>query len=354
MKLGDISVSYVELMVRAVTHLGADPRPILQQFQLDATRLSSSDARISIPRFMRLGHAFIQQTQSPGLGLLMGRLTSPTHLGLAGLLSMSSLTVKDAAKALADYEILSSFNARGRSSFSLESGAGVCQFYSVSPYNDYNHFVVDSVLAGWMTLLYWVSGRDDIIKRVEFEFPAPSYSDQYAQYFSCEVQFASARNALLLHDWALPLLSLHRCAATHQALKLLADRERERVRHGLSFAELVARALSPLLNGHTPTLDLVAQRMNQAPWTLRRRLNDEGVSFQQVLNDTRRDLAISYVRETTLTLGEIAYLLGFGSTTAFQRAFKRWLGLAPGQYRLQYQAQQKPPAAASYNSTASS
>lgn len=334
MKLGDISVSYVELMVRAVQHVGVDPRPILNQFQLDDTRLTSSDARISIPRFMRLGHAFIQQTQAPWLGLLMGRLTSPTHSGLAGLLSMSSATIKDAARALTDYEILSSFNARGRSSFTLVDGMGVSQFYSVSPYNDYNHFVVDSVLAGWMTLLHWVAGRHDIVKRVEFEFPAPVYADQYGQYFSCEVQFSSTRNALVLHDWALPLLSVHRCAATHQALTLLADRERERVRHGLSFAELVARALSPLLNGQTPTLELVAQRMNQAPWTLRRRLNDEGVSFQQVLNETRRDLAISYVRETTLTLGEIAYLLGFGSTTAFQRAFKRWLGVAPGQYRL--------------------
>jgi AraC-like DNA-binding protein len=70
-----------------------------------------------------------------------------------------------------------------------------------------------------------------------------------------------------------------------------------------------------------------------ASWTLRRRLQGEGVTFQQVLNETRQSLAESYVRETSLTLGEIAYVLGFGSAAAFQRAFKRWTGEAPGRFR---------------------
>jgi AraC-like DNA-binding protein len=333
MRLGDLSVSYVELMARAVSEAGFDPSEVLRQYQLDDVKLASPDARISIPRFMRMGHSMISSFRLPHLGLEMGRCSSPSMMGIAGLLAQSAQDIRSACRAVTEYELLSSFNARGRSAFSAEKGQGVISFYSISPYNDYNLFVVDSILSGWATFLRMVSGRDDLVARVEVEFPAPEYRDQYADFFPCEVRFGAERNALVLHEWALPLTVRTRCASTYSALKLLADRELERVRLGLSFREMTERAIGPLLNGQTPTLEQVAQRLNMAPWTVRRRLTDEGYTFQQVLNDTRRDLAVSYVRDTTLTLGEIAYLLGFGSATAFQRAFKRWTGEAPGRFR---------------------
>ncbi|ASP40988.1 AraC family transcriptional regulator [Bacterioplanes sanyensis] len=335
MKLGDISVAYVELMVRAAEQLGADAAPLLAQYQLDQVRLASADARISIPRFMRLGHDLIEQCQAPQLGLVMGQLTSASHLGLAGLLAQSASDVRTACRCLTEYELLSSFNSRGRSQFSLEQGQGIAHFYSISPYNAFNLFVVDSVLAGWAAMLHWLTGRNDLIARVEVEFSRPAYGDFYKQAFPAEVVFDAPRNAVVLHDWALSLPSLHRCASTYEGLKRLADRELQRVRLGLSFREQVERAIGPLLNGQTPTLEAVSQRLNMAPWTVRRRLSSEDTNFQQVLNDTRRNLAMSYVRDTSLTLGEIAYLLGFGSAAAFQRAFKRWSGIAPGRFREQ-------------------
>ncbi|WP_430462002.1 AraC family transcriptional regulator [Thalassolituus sp. LLYu03] len=333
MRLGDISVAYVELMVRAVTAAGFDPEDILAQYQLDEVRLASPDARISIPRFMRMGHSFIQAARMPWLGLAMGECGSAPNMGLAGLLAQSAPDVRTACRALTEYELLSSFNARGRSVFFTEKGQGVACFYSISPYNDYNLFVVDSVLSGWWRFLHTLTGRNDLLVRVEVEFPAPAYRERYESTFPCEVRFGASRNAVVLHDWALNLPVISRCASTFNGLKQLADRELERVRLGLSFREMTERAIGPLLNGQTPTLEQVAQRLNMAPWTVRRRLTDEGCNFQQVLNDTRRDLAVSYVRDTSLTLGEIAYLLGFGSATAFQRAFKRWTGEAPGRFR---------------------
>ena len=333
MRLGDISVAYAELMARAVREWGGQPDGLLRQYQLDDVRLASPQARISIPRFMRLGHDLIEANDMPWLGLAMGQLTSAPVMGLAGLLAQSAPDVRTACRALTDYELLSSFNARGRSLFRVEQGQGILQFYSISPYNGYNLFVVDSVLAGWSQFLQQLSARQDIVLRVEVEFEAPAYRERYAEFFCCDVHFGASRNALVIRSGALDFPVLSRCASTWAALQTLAARELERVRLGLSFRELTERAIGPLLNGQTPTLEQVAQRLNSAPWTVRRRLQDEGFSFQQVLNETRRDLAISYVRDTSLTLGEVAYLLGFGSAAAFQRAFKRWTGEAPGRFR---------------------
>ena len=77
----------------------------------------------------------------------------------------------------------------------------------------------------------------------------------------------------------------------------------------------------------------VAARLQLPTWTLRRKLAEEGTQFRSILNDTRRDLAMAYIRDTELAFGEIAYLLGFASAEAFQRAFKRWNQQTPGEYR---------------------
>lgn len=334
MKLGDISVSYVEILQKTMCSLGSNPNLILQQFGLNSITLASPDARISIPRFMRLGFASIQYSKTPWLGLDMGIQTSASNLGIAGLMALSAENLKVALKSICDYELLSSSNARGQSAFYMSEGFGIAQFYSISPYNSFNLFVVDSVLSGWYHLARWLTGKDDCIETMCFEFSEPEYSYKYREYFDCEVRFSQPYNAVVIKPHALSYTVIHGCASTYELLKRQADADLEKVRMGLNFREKVARVITPLLNGSTPTLDHVAEQLNMAPWTVRRKLVAEGTTFQKVLNETRRGLAISYVKDTSFTLGEIAYLLGFGSPTAFQRAFKRWTGIAPGSYLL--------------------
>jgi AraC-like DNA-binding protein len=333
MKLGDLSITYVELLANAVRGLGHDPKPLLQQFRIEADTLSSPDTRISIPRFMRLGYQAIEETRSPWLGLEMGRTGQPSHLGIAGLLALTSPTLKDACLAISNYELLSSYNSRGASSFVQRRDQAYLRFYSISPYNAFNLFVVDSVLSGWHKLLRDITGREKLVTAIDIEFPAPIYADKYSEYFGCPVRFNAEHNQLVINPKVLSTPVTQNCASVHEGLKRIADKELEQVRLGVSVRESVARTIGPMLDGRTPELDSVARKLNMASWTLRRRLQDEGVTFQQVLNETRQSLAESYVRETSLTLGEIAYVLGFGSAAAFQRAFKRWTGEAPGRFR---------------------
>ena len=101
-----------------------------------------------------------------------------------------------------------------------------------------------------------------------------------------------------------------------------------------TLRERITSLLGPLLNGgREPDLEEVAACLKLPTWTLRRKLAEEGTQFRAILNDTRRDLAMTYIRDTELAFGEIAYLLGFASAEAFQRAFKRWNGQTPGEFR---------------------
>ncbi|WP_221799590.1 AraC family transcriptional regulator [Oceanobacter mangrovi] len=332
MKLGDISISYVELMARAARQLGYDPSAVLQAYQLPPERLALPGNRVSIPRFMRVGHELIESTRAPYLGLQMGVLSGPSVMGLAGWIAHSAASVRSACEALVRYELLCSFNARGRSAFVVEGGKGRMCFYSISPYNDYNRFVVDLVLVGWKTLLEQMAGKS-LIEAILIEFPAPEYQADYPRFVDCPVVFGAGQNALLLRDGALEQMLTQSCASSHRWLVEQAELELDKVRRGLSVAEQVARALSPLLVGHAPELSEVARQLGKPPWTLKRLLAAESTNYQTVLDDTRRELALAYVRETGLAIGEIAYLTGFGSATAFQRAFKRWTNQTPRQLR---------------------
>ncbi|WP_299788440.1 AraC family transcriptional regulator [uncultured Shewanella sp.] len=354
MKLGDISVSYIEIVIKAMEQLDIDIDDILTKYAINQVALSSPDARVTIPKFMRIGHECIVKSAAPWFGLVMGEVTTPTNLGIAGLLALASQNLKQACEQISTYELLNKYNSRGQSRFcvsspfamepakgrqlcrdyGIEEGQGALMFYSISPYNEYNHFVVDSVLSGWYRVIEALTGREDAVAKVCFEFPAPDYADKYDDFFGCEVLFGQPDNFLVMKAEALDWPCLNRSGPTFELLRRGADEDLEKVRLGLSFSEKVSRAIGPLLDGTTPTLEQVSEQLNMAPWTVRRKLVEEGGSFQKTLNETRRDLSISYVRDTALTLGEIAYLLGFGSPTAFQRAFKRWTGEAPGRFRL--------------------
>ncbi|AIR91534.1 AraC family transcriptional regulator [Pseudomonas cremoricolorata] len=337
-RLGDLSVGFVQPLDEALRQLGHDPTALLHRYGLDAERLAEPGARLSIPRYMHLGHAAIELSGDPALGLRMGRCSHLAQAGLAGITAAQAPTVRDAAYTLIRFEPLYASNYRGRCSFEEDAEGGWLRFYSISPYNDYNRFVVDSLLSGWLNQLSSVAGERLVADRLQVEFEAPSHADAYQPLCSHPVQFGAASNQLRFAHAALQRANPQHCPSTWQQLLQLCETElaqRTRVR---SLRERITHLLGPQLSGgREPDLENVAHQLQLPSWTLRRLLAEEGTGFRELLNDTRRDLAETYIRDTALSFGEIAYLLGFASAEAFQRAFKRWTGGTPGAFRRQRQ-----------------
>ncbi|NWE16255.1 AraC family transcriptional regulator [Pseudomonas yamanorum] len=333
-RLGDLSVGFVHTLADAIQSHGLDPQPLLLQYGLDPARLAEAGARLSIPRYMRLGFAAIQLTGDPGLGLRMGQLSRLSQAGLAGVAAAQAPTVREAARTLTRFEALYGSNYRGQSSFHEDADGAWLRFYSISPYNAYNRFVVDSIIAGWLHQLSSLSVQPVQAQRIEIEFQAPDYSERYSVLGDCPIQFGAEHNQLRLSQQTLALRNPEHCPSTWQLLVQLCERELEQLTRTRSLRERITRLLGPMLNGgREPDLEEVAARLKLPTWTLRRKLAEEGTQFRAILNDTRRDLAMTYIRDTELAFGEIAYLLGFASAEAFQRAFKRWNSQTPGEFR---------------------
>ena len=329
--LGDISVLYVTVMARAIEHHGHAYHALFEQFGLDSKHLQAPDARISIPRFMRLGQAAIALTGNRALGLTMGELTRPVDAGLAGVTASTAETAGAALETLIRFDLLNSYNSRGHPTLSADGQRAV--FYSIRPYNIFNYFVVDSVLAGWVNMLRLITGQHEVVERVTIEYPSQALNPAFESWFGCPVDFAATQNSIVLAPGVTQLPALQSQPALFRKLRDACDRELAQRQAGWGLQEKIREKLAPLLEGEPPRLEEVAAELGIAPWTLQRQLASEGTGFRELMDETRKDLARAYVRETRLAFAEIAWLLGFSGPASFHKAFRRWSGISPGRYR---------------------
>lgn len=329
--LGDISLLYASVLLRATEDEGGDAERLKSQFHLNDPELAAPEGRISIPRFMRLGQAAIATTGNPALGLRMGALTRPIDAGIAGLAAETANTVHQSLATLIRYALLSSRNSRGEPSLAAEHRKAC--FYSISPYNQYNYFVVDSILAAWTQLIRHMTGRYDILERVRIEYPSIGLDEVFESWFRCPVEFGAKENSIRLKDsvWLQAPSQAHQ--GMHEKLTAWCEQELQQIRKGWSVADRARYLMTPLLRGETPTIETLANRLGTTPWTLQRQLASEGTGFRELLDNTRRQLAQDYLQETNSSLSEIAWLLGFANPPAFHKAYRRWYGISPGEYR---------------------
>lgn len=332
--LGELSVNFVNSILRTLEHLNISSQAISDKFQLSSSFLDTPGAQISIPKFMRIGHEAIQKSQLEHFGLLMGQHIRASDIGLAGFAAMSASTIGEALQILINYETLSSRNSRGHSTWYREDDKLICQFYSISPYNSFNYFVVDSTLSSWHHFAHWLNESPaKLVAKVEVEYPMERYRTHYEKLFNCPIEFAAKRNALIFYRNSERSHNRFANKLTCQTMLQLCEDALRQLQKGKSNAQRVIELISQELSGKSPGIDHIASKMGIAGWTLRRRLKAEGKSFNLILDETRQALALTYVRDTQHNFTEIAFLLGFSSPAAFQRAFKRWTGKSPGAMR---------------------
>jgi AraC-like DNA-binding protein len=331
MKIGDISAPLVLLLLRTAKRLGADTDLLLAQVGLTAAQLRDPDTRIGLTELMKLGAGAIRMTGEPALGLYMGQSTRLVDMGLPGLLAMTCPTLDKAIDSLFRFDALNTRCYRGVPLW--EPAQQALMLYSIAPYNEYNRFVIDSALTGWQQMIQFLTGRDDLVREVHIEFDAPDYRAAYGAAFQAPVYFGRTQSALILKPDASQLPVLHHEPLLHQQLITLAQERTKKLEIAATFQGRVQAILGPRLHGHTPSLEETAHLLNMPDWTLRRKLREEGASFQSLLDNMRKDLALGYMRDTQISFGEIAYILGFSTPGAFQRAFKRWTKETPGDYR---------------------
>src|SRR5690554_2196368 len=279
MRLGDLSVGFVHGIAAATELHGQPAGELLERFELTPERLAQPHARLSIPRYMRLGHAAIQLTGNPALGLSIGQHTLLSHLGLAGVTAAQAPNVRAAARCISRFEPLYAQNYRGASQLLEDSQGAWFSFYSIAPYNAYNYFVVESVLLGWLNQLRQVCQQPLEVELIQIEYPEPSYAAVFAKLLDCPIEFNAQHNRIRLSKKSLAQNNPQHCASTWYALLELCEQQLAIKTRNSNLVEQVKQLIAPLLKNGEPSIALVAKKMQLPTWTLRRRLAAQNTQF---------------------------------------------------------------------------
>jgi AraC-like DNA-binding protein len=192
-------------------------------------------------------------------------------------------------------------------------------------------------VADSLNIVRWITGVRCVPLSVTFTHGAPKPLEPFRRYFGAPLRFDSDRCGLRLShaDTALPLLRRDPWIA---AFAERAARDR-RVTHPsisapvVTASDQVRHQIRALMGDTIPTLNVIAKRLAWSARTLRRRLDEEGTSFRELLDEVRRAEATRLVTESERPMSDIAAVLGFSHPSTFHRAFVRWEGVAPSSYR---------------------
>ncbi|ARE39701.1 Transcriptional regulator, AraC family [Rhodovulum sp. P5] len=191
----------------------------------------------------------------------------------------------------------------------------------------------EATLASVMSLIRQVSEAPITAVEVHFRHPAPPTLTAHERYFGCPAIFGSDRDALLLPGAVLSRPNRQGDTGITRFLLQHLDAELDKLGTDRSLGQTVRGAIAQALSAGVPKAAEVAARLGISERTLQRRLGEEGLSFQKLVDEARRELAEGLLAERDYALAEIAFLTGFSGQSAFTRAFRRWRNETPAAYR---------------------
>lgn len=310
---------------------------IAKDICLDGTAISSEDlqdgeALITREQEIRLIENLIRALpEVPGLGFKLGLQYNVATFGVWGFALRTSRTLRDAANTALRYLPLSTaycrmytFEEDGRFGIGLDPEP-------IPPH--LRQFLLERDLATGINLLKELSLSGLNICAVDFQGPPPDYAELFTETMGVAPRFHSSRNAMLVSsnaaDQPLPTFS-------PRLVRMLDDQCRFQLeqRQTSGLTGMVRQQVLGSL-GLVATLDEVASKLAMSPRSLRRKLDQEGSSFRAIIEEERRQTATQILSGSDMKLDELAIHLGYTDTASFTRAFRRWMGISPGEYRRQ-------------------
>ena len=321
--------SWALLIARALRERGIDAEPLFRRANMPPAQLDDANARYPLEAMQRLWSLTAEATRDPCFGLEVGRRWHPTTFHALGYAALASASLREALTLVVRY---SRIVTTGAILDLTDGGAEVTLTLASRPQGQalsaqLMRIPVQAGLAAIATLCRVARGGPVQLQRVTFAEDDSGCGGRLESFFGCPVLFKAKDNAMVFraHDLDAPLPTFNP-ELLRINRQLLAN-----YLAGLESSELAVRVrtqLTRLLPSGEAGQAAVARALSLSPRSLQRKLNLEGVSFRRLMDQTRRELAEQYFKDSTVSAAEVAYLLGFSETSSFCRAMRRWKGLS--------------------------
>ena len=314
---------------RKLKELGLPPEIALKRAGLPMGLFNADKILVSTEEFFALYRGIAEASNDPGFGLKLGSEERLERYDPIKIAAISARSFRDAIGRVSRYKQLTC----PEEIRVVERGTeAAVQFVWLLAHDKEPPLLVDVCFAWIISLANRGIGRPLSPKRVELQRP-PAHREMYEKHFRSPVKFRADRNALVFNkaDMELPFI-------THNAdlLGIVAPQLEAELTEQLAqktFSEQAKGILKHLVAGQRPGIQDLARELHLSTRTLQRRLTEQGITFQRLLDDARRELAHHYLLHSSRELNETAYLLGYEDANSFFRAFQHWEGTSPGHWR---------------------
>lgn len=309
---------------------GVDPDQLLLNTGLTTDMFDNPRARASYAQFGALARNAMMLTENPALGIDFGKRIHLGNLGMLGLALLASGNAQDAVDTILTYGRVVSpgFALSSRS----EGNESVLVIRPTVPMGALHAFAVEAVLKALSDVArFLLQGAPLPVVRLHLDYPRPAYAERYEEITEAEIVWDShSLEVVFARDDMSRRLGFGDPLTAREA-KRICDFELSQL-PGTGLLEQV-RSLLAKTPGEYPSLHGLARELGTSARSLRRALARLGSSYQALLFEVRKEHALDYIRSTHLSVEGLAQRLGFSDARAFRRAFKRWTGLTPSEYR---------------------
>lgn len=339
--------NFVPALVSLALRFQLRPEQLFRRAGIDLDAVRATGAGFSVREVERLVEVLMSESGVPEVALLLGEKIDPQSLGLFGQLIATSSSPREAMSTFADFKLLlhPSFDLRVEEGESFD----VARYASNDevPIGDKAYYA-EALLASVMSLGEHFLGDRATPRKATFRHAAPAYVDVYHRIFRCPIAFGEPYDALFYPKGLLDRSMLGKSDAYHRTLRAQAEGALGAL--GQFPVAQVRRVLHTRIAD--PDLDVadVARVLGVSARTLQRRLGEGPQSFRALRDEVRFQRAKEGLRLGDANIDEIAIALGYRDRSNFVRAFTRWAGQSPSQFRAAAQrggaaASDAPPAA---------
>lgn len=332
------SAEYNRIFLNVLQDKGIDVLAWLQSASLDFEVINKSGGFMQYQDIEGFFHRHVEPLQIDGLGLAVGERTDISSHGSISHAVLSSGDFKEGLKLFERYmKLRVNFIKLDVAIGEQEVSIRFSVTENMQPY--VKRFYLECAISGTHTFLHQFLKSDQFHPSYHFQYARPDYENEYMNRLGCDVSFNQVFTGVIVKREHFERNEFHGNACIFK----LASQQCEIELAQLEKAETIVTKIKLLLMESPwlfPTQEQVAAQFAMSIRTLRRKLNEAGTTYQAVIDSVRESLAKDYLQNTQWTVNEIADLLGYSETNNFNRAFKRWSGHTPLEYRQQCRQRQ--------------
>ncbi|MEA5616610.1 AraC family transcriptional regulator [Cronbergia sp. UHCC 0137] len=335
MEEAKFSIAIVRDIIQYVAAQGIEINGLYSAASIDPAWLDDPDGQVSGEILKYLWREAVKLTSDRYLGLHIGEAFDLSAIGIVGYVLLNCQTYGQVLEKLSQYTRL--FSQGVAIHHTISHGWVHCDCEIIGNVKNYlleePQHPIESTFAALFTATQQLTGKSLQAYRVWFQHQSPEDCSEYERIFQTVVEFSQPTNRIFFDvnclNWSVRSANPNLLSVFEQHAAIMLKKQNQ----SHLYSQKVMIAIAQNLQGDIPLIDAIARGLKISVRQLQRELQSENTSYQQLLDKTRRELALQQIQNPETSIHDIAFLLGFSEPSAFHRAFKRWTGQTPRNYR---------------------